>query len=325
MKDIWTKFSCHFVGWDYNLLKECSMGSRKTLQRYVGAIILLMLLWFYIGHGMAARYFKMGSQWSQIGVAIVFSFIIWIIERQIILIVGKNKVIGTIRIALAIIMALLGATIIDQTLFGKDIDAQMAKVIEQRTDEIFNYQSRIIDNELTQNRQELDSLEIQVAALSEAINNKPKIQTWLQTPVGVDSLGKPIYAYKQDNIPNPKMEVRERAYARMNEIRQNMASINNKYQTLRDEVRAKTESNIGLLTELEITFSKDVIFSGWASGVFYFAVFLFFLLIETLVVTGKIYSAPCDYEVLVEHQQEKKRKQICSLLSDESVNEQENI
>lgn len=66
----------------------------------------------------------MGSQWSQIGVAIVFSFIIWIIERQIILIVGKNKVIGTIRIALAIIMALLGATAIDCEKQGVDIPMQ---------------------------------------------------------------------------------------------------------------------------------------------------------------------------------------------------------
>lgn len=318
MKDVWTKFSCHFIGWDYNMLKECSMGSRKTLQRYVGAIILLMLLWFYIGYGMSDRYFKMEAEWQKYGVAIIFSFIIWLIERQIILIVGKNQKISNIRFALAVIMALLGATIIDQTLFGKDIDAQMVKVIERRTDEIFDYKSRILNSELTQNRQELDSLEIQIAALTEAINNHPNERMWLQKPVGVDSLGKPIYAYEQQSIPNPKNEVRERAYTRMNEIRQNMASMTEKYQTLRDDIQKETEEKVGLLTELEIIFSKDVIFSGWASGLFYFAVFAFFFLIETLVVMGKKYSPSCDYEVLVEHQQEKKRKQICSLLADES-------
>lgn len=317
---MWTKILCAFVGWDYSLLKECSPASKKTLHRYSGAIFLLMLIWFYIGYGMASRYFKLDSVWFEIIVAIIFSFTVWIIERQIILIVGKNKVIGWVRAFIAIIMALLGATIIDQTLFGKDIDAQMAKVIERRTDEIFDYQSRIIDNELTQNRQELDSLTIQDAALSESINRKPKVQTWLQKPIGIDSIGKPVYAYEQDVIPNPDVEVRDRVYARMNEIRQNMTSINNKYQTLKDEIRAEVKGNIGLLTELEVTFSKDVIFSGLISGLFYLAVFLFFLLIETLVVTGKIFSKPCDYEILIEDLQKKRIDQIVSLLRDEKAN-----
>ena len=66
-------------------------------------------------------------------------------------------------------MALLGATIIDQTLFGKDIDAQMAQVIEQRTDEQFEYRKRIIDNELAQNQKELDSLEIRASVLSDEV------------------------------------------------------------------------------------------------------------------------------------------------------------
>ena len=75
MKDVWTKFLCRFIGWDYNLLKECSVASKKALHRYAGAVILLMLIWAYIGYGMADRYFKIEASTAKIGVAVVFMFV----------------------------------------------------------------------------------------------------------------------------------------------------------------------------------------------------------------------------------------------------------
>ena len=326
MRGKWTEILCSFVGWDCDILNECSAASRKTLHRYAGAIVLLMLLWFYIGYGMASRYFKMDSVWSQLGVAAVFSFIVWIVERQIILIVGRNKAVGRVRIVLAVIMALLGATIIDQTLFGKDIDAQMAKVIEARTDERFAYRKRIIEDELARSRMELDSLETTAALLSDEIGKRPMIKTVLYTKSAtghLDSLGNAVMAtgYIEEMVPNPKSQDRDRVNRRIDDIRSHMTSLVDRQQAMREEIRNETKADIGLLTELEITFSDEVLFSGWASGLFYLAVFLFFLLIETLVVTGKIYSQPCDYEVLVEHQQEKRRRQICSLLEERPRNE----
>lgn len=277
-----------------------------------------MLLWFYIGYNMAVRYFRIENFWSQLAVGAVFSLIIWIIERQIILIVGKNKAITGFRIGLAAIMALLGATIIDQTLFGKDIDAQMAQVIEQRTDEQFEYRKRIIDNELAQNQKELDSLEIRASVLSDEVSKRPMIKstTYNRSVAGVDSLGNVVMAtgYSEQNIPNPKAKDLDRVNARIDNIRNNMLSLNNKHQALRDEIRIETKNNIGLLSELEITFSKKVIFSSLITIVFYFGVFGFFLLIELLVVSGKMFSKTCDYEVLIERQQARKIKQIESIL-----------
>ncbi len=318
MSNVWIRCLCAFVGWDCNVLNECSAASRKTLHRYTGAIFLLMLLWFYIGYYMAVRYFRIENFWSQLAVGAVFSLIIWIIERQIILIVGKNKAITGFRIGLAAIMALLGATIIDQTLFGKDIDAQMAQVIEQRTDEQFEYRKRIIDNELAQNQKELDSLEIRASVLSDEVSKRPMIKstTYNRSVAGVDSLGNVVMAtgYSEQNIPNPKAKDLDRVNARIDNIRNNMLSLNNKHQALRDEIRIETKNNIGLLSELEITFSKKVIFSSLITIVFYFGVFGFFLLIELLVVSGKMFSKTCDYEVLIERQQARKIKQIESIL-----------
>lgn len=314
MKDLWTKFLCVFIGWDYKILKECSAASKKVLHRYAGAVVLLMLIWAYIGYGMANRYFKVEQEWVKIVVAAIFSFVIWMIERQIILIVGKNKVINWLRFGLAIIMACIGATIIDQTIFGKDIDAQVSTIINERTNNDFAYKKQDIETEMAQNQRELDSLGIKSELLSADINKNPTVSTKSVKAVGVDSLGNPIYAVEQNPIPNPKQQDLERINSRINILRSNLDSNYKNLQSLRDTLWSQNQKNIGILTELEVTFSDQVILSGWQSILFYSLVFCFFILVECFVVTGKAFSKRCDYEILVERQQERKIRQIESIL-----------
>lgn len=320
MKDVWTKFLCRFIGWDYNLLKECSVASKKALHRYAGAVILLMLIWAYIGYGMADRYFKIEASTAKIGVAVVFMFVIWMIERQIILIVGKNRWVTTSRILLAMIMAALGATIIDQTILGKDIDAQKMYEIEHDTDSILEYRRPILEAQQRLFLVEIDSLEKQANKLTEEINKQPNVYTWARNAVGVDSIGQPVYAINQTPMPNPKIQDRDRINARIDKIQKKLDDGGNRLQALRDTVSKEAKENFGLLRELKITLSDKVIFSGWQSEAFYFLLFGFFLLIECLVVFGKVSKQKCDYEIMVEHQQERKIKQIKSILPIDNIN-----
>lgn len=321
MKDIWTKFLCHFIGWDYNLLKECSTASKKALHRYAGAVMLLMLIWAYIGYGMASRYFKIEQDYVKVIIAIIFSLVIWMIERQIILIVGKNSVVGCFRVGLACIMACIGATIIDQTIFGKDIEANISEVVNERTNSDVAYRKQDIEAEMTQNQQELDSLDIKAALLSADIYKNPTISTKNVKAIGVDSLGKPIYAIEQTPLPNPKQQDLERINSRIDVLRSNLDNSYKDLQCLRDTLWKQHKENIGILDELRVTFSDKVILSGWESIAFYSLIFLFFILVECFVVTGKLCSKPCDYEILVERQQERKIKQIESILPIEKSKE----
>lgn len=314
MKDIWTKFLCCFIGWDYKLLSECSTASKKALHRYAGAVFLLMLIWAYIGYGMANRYFKIEQEWLKNVVAIIFSFVIWLIERQIILIVGKNKVISCIRLGLAGIMALIGATIIDQTLLAKDIDAQKIFEIEYDTDSILKRRRIILEAQQSRFLAELDSLEKQSSRLTDEINKQPHVHTWVRTACSVDSFGEPIYATNQILMPNPKIQDKERINARIDKIQKELDDGGNRLQALRDSAHKEAKENFGLLRELKITLSDKVIFSGWQSEFFYLLIFLFFFLVECFVVTGKMFSKKSDYEILVERQQERKIKQIESIL-----------
>lgn len=314
MKNVWLKLLCRFIGWDYILLKECSVASKKALHRYAGAVILLMLIWAYIGYGMADRYFKIESTAAKIGVSVVFMFVIWMVERQIILIVGKNTFVSISRFLLAAIMACLGATVIDQTILGKDIDAQKIYEIEHDIDSILEYRRPILEAQQRLFLTEIDSLERQANKLTEDINKQPNVYTWARSAVGVDSVGRPIYAINQTPIPNPKIQDRERINARIDKIQKELDDGGNRLQALRDTVSKEAKENFGLLRELKITLSDKVIFSGWQSEFLYFLIFGFFLLIELLVVFGKAFSHKCDYELMVEHQQERRIKQIKSVL-----------
>ena len=70
------------------------MSSHKALRRYVGAVVLLMMIWAFFGFSMASRYFGLDMLGASITAAI-FAIVILLIERQIILIFGKNKCFDT--------------------------------------------------------------------------------------------------------------------------------------------------------------------------------------------------------------------------------------
>ncbi len=280
---------------------------------------------------MASRYFGLDTI-GAIVTACVFAFVILLIERQIILIIGKNGWIASFRFILAMCMAVIGATVIDQTLFAKDIEAQLGEVIEQRADSQLLYRKKILDDRFMSYSKELDSLKMLEAQLANDINKRPMIRTVVFNLVAtgqVDSLGNPIMAkeYRQDNVPNPKIEQLARVNARMESLRNDMNATTDDIQTLRDNLVAENKENIGLLTELDITFSRKVIFSSVASGVFYAVVFIFFLAIELLVVSSKWSSkSKCDYEALVETRQDAIIREICSIMNNEKqLKKQEDV
>lgn len=142
----------------------------------------------------------------------------------------------------------------------------------------------------------------------------------LQPTGQLDSLGKPIMAlgYKQTTIPSPKNDDLARVRKRIDVLQNDLNTYAEKLHSLRQDLLAENKANIGLLTELDVTFSKQVIFSSPASTIFYFGVFIFFLMIELLVVSGKWSSkSKCDYEAMIESAQNAHIKRICAVTGEE--------
>ena len=43
-----TKIACFLVGWNADILRECGESSRRTLRKYMSAIIILSIIYLYI-------------------------------------------------------------------------------------------------------------------------------------------------------------------------------------------------------------------------------------------------------------------------------------
>ena len=72
-------------------------------------------------------------------------------------------------------MAVVGSTIFDQTMFGKDIDKQMADTIEQQTADLTQKRVGIIESKLNAIHTEKDSLDKLNAEMQADINAHPWI------------------------------------------------------------------------------------------------------------------------------------------------------
>jgi hypothetical protein len=159
MKNLWMKIGCLLTGWNYRILGSCTEASCKQLKKYTSALLILIILWAFIGYSFAERYIR-APWWSCAIVAVIFVIIIIQIERQIILTVGKNHGLATFRVAIAFIMAVIGSAILDQIIFKDDIEKKMIEIVDRQVNEQLPNRLNIIDTELNKLQIDVDSLNI---------------------------------------------------------------------------------------------------------------------------------------------------------------------
>ncbi len=158
MNNWWTKLGCLLTGWNYQILGNCTESSRKQLKKYTSAILILVILWAFIGYSFAERYVRT-PWWGSLIVSIIFVIIVIQIERQIILTVGKNNWLGLFRLVIAFIMAIIGSAILDQIIFKEDIEKKMIEIIDRQVNEQLPNRLTIINTKLQDLQKEIDSLD----------------------------------------------------------------------------------------------------------------------------------------------------------------------
>ena len=119
--DMLKNIGCQLIGWDKNILKECSEASHRQFRKLISAICIMMVLWGTIGYCFADRYINIESCILKVCVSLAFMFIVLCVERVIILTVGKARLMTVMRVMLALCMAVLGSCIFDQIIFRNDI------------------------------------------------------------------------------------------------------------------------------------------------------------------------------------------------------------
>lgn len=231
-----------------------------------------------------------------------------------VLIVGKHWAITIFRGLLAFIMAVIGATIIDQDLFNADIKAQKDIKIENITDSLAAKKEAMYSKEMFFRKERLDSLEKKSRDLDNELSKNQSVSLLSRQYIGTDTMGVDRYVRNSQSILNPKYKELERINGLIAQTNDSISALLVKQQQVREIAHKEAENSIGLLSELELTFSKNIVFKSPVTIFFYFMIFGFFLILELLVVFSKHISKECDYEILVQRQQERKIKQIESIL-----------
>ena len=296
----WIKLGCMLTGWSSNVLAQCSEASRSHLSKYTSALLILILIWGVTGFCFAQRYIGL-PWWGCIMISLFFITIVIMIERQIILTIGKSFSMLIFRAAIAFVMAIIGSTIFDQTLFGKDIDKQMANTIEIQVEDLTKKRVHVIDEKIASLRFEIDSLDQINAMLQADVNVHPFVvqksvtntTSKIVTPEGeIKTFNTPSVTSTQ--VANPKQAIID---GKLKDLRKDENKWSEKKQTVEEDVRKECKASVGFLEELEAMW--DIITTRKLAGVFYLIFFTFLMSLELFVVVSKMVDKECDYEVAI--------------------------
>lgn len=298
----WIKLGCKLTGWNSSVLSQCSEASKSQLNKYTSALLILMIVWSITGFCFAQRYIGLPI-WGCALVAMVFVTIVIMIERQILLAIHPTKKLTSFRIVIAIIMAIVGSTIFDQTMFGKDIDKQMADTIELQTAALTQKRVGIIDGKLTAINAEKDSLDKLNAILQANINANPWIiqrsvtnsQEKLVVDGRIKTVNNPSVTTKQ--VANPKQDVINANNEKIKQLVEQEKEWSKKKLTVEEDTRKECKANVGFLEELEAMVS--IITNRWVARAFYVIFFLLLMSLELFVVISKMGDNECDYEMAI--------------------------
>lgn len=298
----WTKLGCKLTGWNASVLSQCSEASKSQLNKYTSALLILMIVWSIIGFCFAQRYIGLPI-WGCILVAMVFVTIVVMIERQILLAIHPTKMLATFRLVIAIVMAIVGSTIFDQTMFGKDIDKQMADTIEQQTAALSQKRSGAIDGKLSAINAEKDSLDRLNSILQADINANPWImqrsvtnsQEKLVVNGKIKTVNNPSVTTNQ--VANPKQEIVNANNEKIKQLAEQEKEWSKKKLTVEEDTRKECKANVGFLEELEAMVA--IITNRWVAGAFYCIFFILLMSLELFVVASKMGDKECDYEMAV--------------------------
>lgn len=299
----WILFGCKLTGWSSEVLAQCSEASRSQLSKYTSALLILILIWGVTGFCFAQRYIGL-PWWACLIVSLFFVTIVIMIERQIILASEKTVSMVVFRAIIAFIMAVVGSTIFDQTMFGKDIDKQMTNTIEMQVAELTPQRVRIIDEKLQALHTETESLTKENEELQADVNAHPFIiqKSVSRTPNKIvlpDGTVKTEYisSVTTNQVENPKQKIIDMNSKTLDNLRSQEQIWIRKKQTIEEDTRKECKESVGFLEELEAMW--DIITTRKLAGGFY-AVFFFLLMsLELFVVVSKVGDRECDYDAAI--------------------------
>lgn len=310
-KNPWLKFGCFLTGYNYYLVQHSSEQSSKAVKKFTSAVLLIVLVWMFIAYSFAVRYLHVGVV-GGILASVIAAFVVIQIERIIILSTKVNKWSVTFRVALALVMAILGSFILDQIIFKDDIELKKTQIMEDRVKVAIKNSENDVDEQVKSIDASIQQLEARQKVVSEDLQKNPVIVTsYTNTSVTRDNQGNRINSTNSTNKmvnENPKKRELEQINEQINVLN------GQKFKTIGslDSIRANKEKDLrkssGFIDELNIL--HEVITSSKIGLTVYLLFFFFFLSIELFVVTIKLTDKASDYDKLINHQTEVRMRML---------------
>ena len=321
MKDLWIKIGCFITGHNYAIVKNSSEASSKAVKKYLSAILIVATLWGFIGYAFTNRYLHGSVLVSVIG-ALVMVIIVIQVERQIILSVGKNKLAFAFRVAIGIVMAIIGSVILDQVMFKEDVEKHKIENVQVRVNEILPLKTRELTYQINQLDSAIKAKEAERALILADYNKNPMISAPSVTGrfEKDSSSGQMVEVGRvitTNSIQNPKagliVQIDEQLKAMQEQKAKKESEMLNARQLLEDDLNSK----VGFLDELTILFSL-LLTSGIALTV-WILLFFFFLSIELFVLVNKYGDTVNDYDKTIIHQMALKIQMLENLQEQQGI------
>ena len=113
-------------------------SSKRKIALYANCMLVPIILWFINGYLLVKDVLE-GSIWTALLTATIIAFIIFLIERAVIMSNG-SKWIAFFRVCLGLIVAMLGSIAMDEVVFKSDIDNKVAEYRTALIDDAANAQ-----------------------------------------------------------------------------------------------------------------------------------------------------------------------------------------
>ncbi|GEO06558.1 hypothetical protein AAE02nite_42220 [Adhaeribacter aerolatus] len=313
MNNWWIRFGCFLTGYNYGIVRNSSEVAAKAVKRYTSALLIVCILWSFIGYSFTQRYLDGGLMGSIAG-AVIAVIIIIQIERQIILSITPSKGLYISRALIAAMMSVIGAVIIDQIIFKEDIDLKKIDTIGDRVNNALPPKTADLRNQIASLDTAILNKENERLNLIADIEKRPTIKAissvTTQTPVKetiTDTTGNTIIKEKVQqtksvsvsNINNPKIDMIEPLVKQIEELRIQKSKKETDLINVRDQLEEEYKSKAGFLDELEVMYS--LITGSNIALIVWFLWFFFLLGLELLVLISKANEKENDYEKTVKH------------------------
>ena len=277
------KLYCFITGDDYSTLASDTLKSRKKVALYAWSILIPVLIWLACSYLLVTKVLN-GTVAAGIITAVFVSAIVFVIEKSIILSNG-GKTIFVFRILLALFVAIIGALIVDEIVFEKDIDQQLAMNQRQeaeaelaKLDSLWNEKIIAQENIVRISREKWDSA---VRRIDRELNGIEGTR--------IPGYG-PIAKVMQENAAQYKVE-----YLMQSSV---LDSLKAEYDRSRESEKQRiyaSFNNHSLLKRMKAMF--DLVKSDDLMLAVYIVFTLIFLFLECMVVIVKMSGGKTNYEL----------------------------